>query len=51
MIEGLLFLFMISCSTAIQLAEQNHGSWTVGDLVAEVFFPKEIRGVTKEGSG
>jgi hypothetical protein len=32
----------------IQLAEPNHGSWTVGDSVAEVFFPKKIRGVTEE---
>jgi len=30
LIEGLLFLFTINCSVTIQLAEPNHGSWTVG---------------------
>jgi hypothetical protein len=39
---------MINCSVTIQLAELNHDSWTVGDSVAEAFFPKEIRGVTEE---
>jgi hypothetical protein len=46
LIEGLLLIFMINCSVTIQLAEPNHGSWTVGDSVAEAFFPKKIRGVT-----
>jgi hypothetical protein len=32
----------------IQLEELNHGSWTIGDSVAEAFLPKKIRGVTKE---
>ena len=48
LIEGLLLLFMINCSIMIQLAKPNHGFWMVGDLVAEAFFPKKIRGVTKE---
>jgi hypothetical protein len=39
---------MINCSVTIQLAEPNHGSWMVGDSVAEVFLPKKIRGVTAE---
>jgi hypothetical protein len=39
---------MIIYSVMIQLAEPNHGSWTVGNLVAEAFFPKKIRGVTQE---
>jgi hypothetical protein len=38
LIEGLLLIFMINCSVTIQLAELNHGSWTVGDSVAEAFF-------------
>jgi hypothetical protein len=38
LIEGLLFLFMINCSVTIQLAEPNHGSWTVGVSVAEALF-------------
>jgi hypothetical protein len=36
MIGGLLFHFTVNCSVTIQLAEPNHGSWTVGDSVAEV---------------
>jgi hypothetical protein len=39
---------MINCLVTIQLAEPNHGSWTVGDSVAEAFFPKKIRGVIQE---
>jgi hypothetical protein len=38
LIEGLLLLFMINCSVTIQLAEPNHGSWTVGVSVAEALF-------------
>jgi hypothetical protein len=38
LIKGLLFLFMINYSVKIQLAELNHGSWTVGVLVAEALF-------------
>jgi hypothetical protein len=48
LIEGLFLIFMINFSVTIQLAELNHGSWTVGDSVAEAFLSKKIRGVTKE---
>jgi hypothetical protein len=48
LIEGLLFHLTGNRSVTIQLAEPNHGSWTVGDSVAEAFFPKKIRGVTEE---
>jgi hypothetical protein len=48
LIEGLLLIFMINCLVTIQLAEPNHGSWMVGNLVVEAFLPKKIRGVTKE---
>jgi hypothetical protein len=39
---------MINYSVMIQLAEPNHGSWTVDDSVSEAFFPKKIQGVTQE---
>jgi hypothetical protein len=48
MIEGLSLIFMINYLVMIQLAEPNHGSWTVGDSVAEAFFPEKIGGVIKE---
>jgi hypothetical protein len=35
MIEGLLLHFTVNYSVTIQLAEPNHGSWTVGVSVAE----------------
>jgi hypothetical protein len=35
LIEGILLIFTINCSVMIQLAEPNHGSWMVGDSVAE----------------
>jgi hypothetical protein len=51
MIEGLLFLFMINCSVTIQLAEQIMVLGRLAIQLLKAFFPKEIRGVTKEGSG
>jgi hypothetical protein len=38
MIGGLLFHLTANCSVMIQLAEPNHGSWTVGVSVAEALF-------------
>ena len=37
LIKGLLLIFMINYSVTIQLAEPNHGSWMVGNSVADVF--------------
>ena len=37
LIKGLLFLFTVNQSVTIRLAKMNHDSWTVGDLVADVF--------------
>jgi hypothetical protein len=48
LIEGLLFHLIGNRSVTIQLAEPNHGSWMVGDSVAEAFLSMKIQGVTED---
>ena len=52
MIEGSSLIFMINKFSYNLVRKSNHGSLSVGDIVAKTFLslPKEIQGVTDEAS-